>query len=68
MQGSREGWHVIGHRLEQYPFPIAYPARLLSIADSPSDRLEKTGHLIELTAPISRRATHTPTVASLGCG
>jgi hypothetical protein len=45
-----KGWHVIGHRLEQYPFPIAYPARLLTIADSPADRLEKAGHFVELTA------------------
>jgi hypothetical protein len=41
---------VIGHRLEQYPFPIAYPAHLLAIADDPADRLEKAGHFLELTA------------------
>jgi hypothetical protein len=41
---------VIGHRLEQYPFPIAYSARLLAIADEPADRLGKAGHFVELTA------------------
>ena len=41
---------MIGHRLEQFPFPIAYPARLLAIADDPADRLEKAGHFVELTA------------------
>ena len=46
----RKGEHVIGHRLEQYPFPIAYPAHLLAIADDPADRLEKAGHFLELTA------------------
>jgi hypothetical protein len=40
----------MGHRLEQYPFPIAYPARLLAIADDAADRLEKAGHFVELTA------------------
>jgi hypothetical protein len=48
--GHAEGWHLIGHRLEQYPFPIARPAHLLAIADDPADRLEKAGHLLELTA------------------
>lgn len=41
---------MIGHRLEQYPFSIAYPARLLEIADSPADRLDRAGNLVELTA------------------
>lgn len=41
---------MIGHRLEQYPFPIAYPARLLEIADSPADRVDRAGHVVELTA------------------
>jgi len=50
MVGQREGGQVIGHRLEQYPFPIAYPARLLAIADGPADQLEKAGHFVELTA------------------
>jgi RDD family len=45
-----EGLHVIGHRLERYPFPIAYPARLLEIADSPADQLDRAGHFVELTA------------------
>jgi uncharacterized RDD family membrane protein YckC len=48
--GHAEGWHLIGHRLEQYPFPIARSAHLLAIADDPADRLEKAGHLLELTA------------------
>jgi uncharacterized RDD family membrane protein YckC len=46
----RKGEYVIRHRLEQYPFPIAYPAHLLAIADDPADRLEKAGHFLELTA------------------
>lgn len=41
---------MIGHRLEQYPFPIAFSARLLAIADGPADQLEKAGHFVELTA------------------
>jgi hypothetical protein len=41
---------VTGHQLDRYPFPIAYPARLLAIADDPADRLEKAGHFVELTA------------------
>src|SRR6202042_2247956 len=38
------------HRLERYPFPIAYPARLLAIADSPAVQLDSAGHFVELTA------------------
>lgn len=39
-----------GHQLDRYPFPIAYPATLLTIADDPADRLEKAAHFVELTA------------------
>jgi hypothetical protein len=41
---------VIGHNLETYPFPIAYPARSLLVADDAADRLDKATHLVELTA------------------
>jgi RDD family len=41
---------VSGHPLDRYPFPVAYPARLLSIATDPADRLDKAQHLVELTA------------------
>jgi hypothetical protein len=47
---SEEGGHVSGHQLDRYPFPIAYPARLLTIAGDPADRLEKAAHFVELTA------------------
>jgi hypothetical protein len=40
---------MVAHRLHQYPFPIAYPARLLAIASDPGDRLDKAGHFVELT-------------------
>lgn len=41
---------MIGHNLERYPFPIAYPARSLSVAGDTADRLEKAAHFVELTA------------------
>ncbi len=37
-------------QLERYPFPIAYPARLLSIAESPADQVEDAQSFVELTA------------------
>lgn len=50
IERRQEGGHVIRRRLEQYPFPIAYPARLLAIAEEPADRLEKASQFVELTA------------------
>jgi uncharacterized RDD family membrane protein YckC len=41
---------VNGNRLEQYPFPIAYSARLLSIAENSADRIEHAQNFVELTA------------------
>jgi uncharacterized RDD family membrane protein YckC len=45
-----EGGQMTGHQLDRYPFPIAYPARLLAIADDPADRLERAHDFVELTA------------------
>lgn len=39
-----------GVQLDRYPFPIAYPARLYSIADNPADQVENAQHFVELTA------------------
>jgi hypothetical protein len=50
IERRQKGEHVIRRRLEQYPFPIAYPARLLAIAEDPADRLEKASQFVELTA------------------
>jgi len=36
--------------LERYPFPLAYPARAVGAACDPTDRLERAGHFIEMTA------------------
>lgn len=44
--------HIRGHRLERYPFPVAFPARLAMIASDPGDILDKTSHFVELTATI----------------
>jgi len=41
---------VAGNKLDQYPFPIAYPARLLSIAENPADQIDDAQHFVELTA------------------
>ena len=41
---------MTGHQLDRYPFPIAYPARLLAIAADPADRLERAHDFVELTA------------------
>ncbi|MBP2705530.1 RDD family protein [Microbispora sp. RL4-1S] len=41
---------MVPHRLHEYPFPIAYPARLFEIADGPADRLGKAQHFLELVA------------------
>lgn len=41
---------MIGHQLDRYPFPVAYPARLLEVAGDPADRLEKANHFVELVA------------------
>jgi hypothetical protein len=41
---------ISGHRLARLPFPIAYPARLATIARDPADRVDKTSHFVELTA------------------
>jgi uncharacterized RDD family membrane protein YckC len=43
---------IRGHRLERYPFPVAFPARLAMIASDPGDILDKTSHFLELTATI----------------
>jgi hypothetical protein len=41
---------VIGHQLDRYPFPVAYPARMLAVASDRADRLEKANHFVELVA------------------
>lgn len=47
-----ESGNIRGHRLERYPFPVAFPARLAMIASDPGDILDKTSHFVELTATI----------------
>lgn len=49
---ARSDGNIRGHRLEQYPFPVAFPARLAMIASDPADRLEKAAHFVELTATV----------------
>lgn len=39
-----------GNQLDKYPFPIAYPARLLSIAENPADQIDDAQNFVELTA------------------
>ena len=41
---------AVVQRLERYPFPIAHPARALKVAGDPSDRLERAGHFVEMSA------------------
>jgi hypothetical protein len=41
---------AVVQRLERYPFPIAHPARALTIAVDPADRLERAGHFVEMSA------------------
>jgi hypothetical protein len=38
------------YRLERYPFPLAFTARLFDVAPTPADRLDKAAHFIEMTA------------------
>ncbi len=41
---------MTGHQLKQYPFPVAYPARRLSTATDPADRVVKAQRLAEMVA------------------
>lgn len=41
---------MLPHRLQEFPFPLAYPARLVEVADGTADRMDKAAHFVELTA------------------
>jgi hypothetical protein len=41
---------ALAHRLERYPFPLAYPARALTTARDPADHLDRAAHFVEMSA------------------